>query len=101
MKQEDDGFCLSKEWRGARKLALQRDHYVCQLRLSKKCTRKANTVHHIKERSEHPELALVLSNLVSCCYWCHEETKKRKINEALIRARERNVRVIRIACEED
>lgn len=72
---KESGFYQTKEWRKARKLALQRDHYLCQLRISKNCTRKANTVHHIEELEDYPELALTLSNLTSCCYACHEETK--------------------------
>lgn len=72
---KESGFYQTKEWRKARKLALQRDHYLCQLRISKNCTRKANTVHHIKELEDYPELALDLANLTSCCYACHELTK--------------------------
>lgn len=75
------GFYQSKEWRKARKLALQRDHYLCQLRLSPDCTRKATTVHHIKELEDYPELALTLDNLTSCCYTCHELTKDKHHRE--------------------
>ena len=72
---KDDGFYQTKEWRRVRKLVLQRDHFLCQLRISPDCTRKATTVHHIKELEEYPELALVLDNLTSCCFNCHEATK--------------------------
>lgn len=72
---KDSGFYQSKAWRAARKLALQRDHYLCQLRISPNCTRKATTVHHIKELEDFPELALDMDNLTSCCYNCHELTK--------------------------
>ena len=67
----------SAAWRRLRLLALQRDHYLCQHCLGKNIIRKATEVHHIKPRSEHPELALDLDNLVSLCWDCHEETKPR------------------------
>ena len=75
---KENGFYHWPSWRKARTLALQRDRYVCQLRLSKKCTRIATEVHHIKDTDDYPELALDLDNLTSCCWWCHEETKTRK-----------------------
>ncbi len=84
------GFYQTKEWRKARKLALQRDHYLCQLRIAKNCTRKANTVHHIKALEDYPELALDLANLTSCCYACHELTKVKEF------ARPRGVRIIKM-----
>lgn len=74
---KEQGFYQSILWRAKRKKILQRDHYLCQLRISENCTRRANTVHHIKDLEQYPELALVDSNLISCCYWCHEETKTR------------------------
>lgn len=81
-KNEDSlkkqGFYHKPAWRRVRRLALQRDHYLCQLRISKKCTGVATEVHHIKPLEDFPALALDLSNLTSCCWWCHEETKDRK-----------------------
>lgn len=87
---KDSGFYQSKEWRKARKLALQRDHYLCQLHIAKDCARKANTVHHIKDLEAYPELALDLANLTSCCYACHELTKVKE------RELPRGVRIIKI-----
>lgn len=72
------GFYQTPAWRRIRTMALQRDNYLCQLRLSKKCTRIATEVHHIKPLEDFPELALDLDNLTSCCWWCHEETKRRR-----------------------
>ena len=80
-KDEDSlkkqGFYHKTAWRRVRLLALQRDHYLCQLRISKKCTGIATEVHHIKPLEDFPELGLELSNLTSCCWFCHEETKPR------------------------
>lgn len=71
------GFYKSKEWRRVRKLALQRDHYLCQDCLKEKRFTKATEVHHIRALTEHPELALNLNNLRCLCWVCHERTKKR------------------------
>ncbi len=74
---ESIAFYHSSAWRRVRKMALQRDKYICQLRLSQKCTTIATEVHHKKPRKQFPDLALDLDNLVSCCWFCHEETKER------------------------
>lgn len=74
---KEQGFYKWPVWRRVRLFALQRDNYLCQLRLSKKCTRIATEVHHIKPIAEYPELALELDNLTSSCWWCHELTKSR------------------------
>ena len=93
---KEQGFYHTKAWRHKRKKILLRDHYLCQLRLSENCTRKATTVHHIKALEDYPQLALVDDNLTSCCYSCHEETKTHKNTEALDYALSHHVRVIRI-----
>lgn len=76
---KEQGFYHTPEWRRVREVVLRRDHYLCKLRLSKNCTRMANTVHHIKALEQYPELALDVTNLISCCYACHEETKTRGV----------------------
>lgn len=86
------GFYKWPAWRRLRLLALQHDHYLCQLRLSEKCTRVATEAHHIKSIAEHPELALDLGNLTSSCWNCHELTKPR----GSVRSVPSGVRVIRI-----
>lgn len=40
--------------------------------------RDATTVHHIKHLDEHPELALVDSNLISLCADCHNKAHPEK-----------------------
>ena len=89
---KDQGFYKRPAWRRIRLQALQRDHYICQLRLSPRCTEIATEVHHIKELEDHPELGLCLDNLTSCCWYCHEETKTKKSKPKQISG----VRVIRI-----
>lgn len=91
LSMKEQGFYHLPAWRRARKLALQRDHYQCQLMLSKSCTRVATTVHHIKPLEDYPELALDLSNLTSCCYACHELTKTKST-----KAMPPGVRIIKI-----
>ena len=71
--------------------ALNRDHYLCQLRTSSKCSGIATEVHHVVPLETDPGRGLELSNLVSCCWWCHEETKIRKPPPAIS-----GVRVIRV-----
>lgn len=78
MTLKEQGFYHRPAWRKLRKAALQRDHFLCQLRLSDDCTRIATEVHHIKALEEYPELALDINNLASACWNCHELTKGRK-----------------------
>ena len=77
--KKNDPFYVSGAWRAVREEALLRDHYICQ-----KCLRKyelgliirprdATMVHHIRPRSECPELELDLNNLESLCDSCHNE----------------------------
>lgn len=66
----DRKFLNSAAWRRVRALKL-RDNPLCE-----RCQRNgrlepATHVHHVKERSIHPELALELSNLESLCTSCH------------------------------
>lgn len=77
--KRNDPFYTSAAWRAVREQALIRDHYICQ-----KCQRKADMglifrpnaatmVHHLKPRSQYPELELDLDNLESLCDACHNE----------------------------
>lgn len=71
------GFYHTPAWRSLRRLALQRDHYLCQNCLRQKRIEKATEVHHVKPIADYPELALTLDNLESLCWSCHEQTKPR------------------------
>lgn len=84
---KDRGFYHWPVWRRLRKMALQRDHYLCQLHLGPDCTGVATEVHHIKPVEEFPELALDLDNLASACWNCHEKTKQRKNGRELLPVR--------------
>ena len=95
---KDRGFYQSAAWRRARRLALQRDKYLCRLKLDDRCSRIATEVHHLRPLESAPELALDLGNLVSCCWRCHELTKRRGNKENDTPA---GVRVIRISGEGD
>lgn len=81
------GFYHWPAWRRLRRLALQRDHYLCQHCLKKGTIKTATEVHHIKPIADFPELALDLGNLVSLCWNCHEETKPRGTATASMPAR--------------
>lgn len=62
-----DPFYLSANWKRLRKMALERDHYLCQ-----RCRRRvAVVVHHIVPVKECPEKMRDLSNLESVCAMCH------------------------------
>ena len=75
---KEQGFYHWPVWRRLRIQALERDHYLCQECLRQGRLTAATEVHHKQEIRTHPELALVLSNLESLCWKCHEETKVRK-----------------------
>ena len=75
---KERNFYKRKAWLCVRRLALQRDHYLCQSCLRAGRHRVASVVHHLKELEDFPELGLELSNLESLCWDCHEATKTRK-----------------------
>lgn len=78
-----DAFYKSGIWERKRVEILERDHYECQRCLGKfgfvkhvKIT-KANTVHHIVELKDAPDLMLNDDNLISLCRNCHDEVHGR------------------------
>lgn len=62
-----DPFYLSPEWRKLRLVTLQRDGYRCVVCRRNVSGKGESRVDHIKPRRDHPELALVLSNLRTLC----------------------------------
>lgn len=66
-------FYKSTAWELAREQALIRDNYLCQHCIKRKRLTPADMVHHIKPISDHPDLALVLENLLSLCNSCHNK----------------------------
>ena len=54
------------KWWDFRKIILKRDKYICF-----RCKKKAESIHHIKNRKEFPELCFVQNNVISICRSCH------------------------------
>lgn len=61
----------------------ERDGYSCQ-----KCGRdddkKLMEAHHIKSRSENPELIFEIGNGITLCLWCHYKEHENEPSSALI-----------------
>lgn len=82
--KQTDPFYKSALWRRARRQALERDLYMCAecmaawRRRELPAPRPATVVHHIKPRSERPDLALNLDNLQSLCDACHNKKHPEK-----------------------
>lgn len=81
-----DAFYKTTEWQRLREKILARDHYECQRcnghnDLGKAIKRirltKANTVHHIQEVRDRPDLMLDENNLISLCHNCHDIVHER------------------------
>ena len=60
------------KWVKVRDLKLKQNP-LCEMCLNDNKTTLATLVHHIKLVSTHPELRLVMSNLMSLCVKCHDE----------------------------
>jgi len=90
---KNQGFYTKSAWRRCRLLALQRDKYLCQHCLKKNRVTPATEVHHIVPLEERPDLGLELSNLVSLCHACHDDTKLKQ--SSIVNARP-GIRVIKI-----
>ena len=76
-KAERDKFYGSKRWRELR-LAYLRANPLCVACLKFDLVVEADTVHHLKERLEAPELAYDWSNLEASCGPCHTQRHKLK-----------------------
>lgn len=79
-----DPFYHTDAWKAVRRQALERDHGVCQICLrawragSGRRPRNATIVHHLKPRSQYPDLSLELDNLESVCAICHNQVHPEK-----------------------
>lgn len=60
-------------WRRCREITLTRDCHTCQHCLKRGDVRPATDVHHIRPLTTHPELRLVLDNLISLCHRCNQQ----------------------------
>lgn len=65
------------DWRKVRDHKLAIDP-LCEVCLDEGRPTPASVVHHDRPIRTHPELRLVLSNLVSCCDACHREIEKER-----------------------
>lgn len=66
-----DIFYNSRTWRGKRLEILSRDNYECQRCKKLGRVSKADTVHHVKELGDRPDLGMTNDNLMSVCFRCH------------------------------
>ena len=75
-------FYRSKTWSSLRKLALERDHYLCQYCLALGVVRpNANIGDHITPAEIAPELRTDLSNIATACRDC--DNVKRKLEQEI------------------
>lgn len=77
-EQKARQFYKSQAWERRRLKVLQMDHYECQLHKQRGRYKRANTVHHVLELKDRPDLALSIwhegkRQLLSLCKDCHEE----------------------------
>jgi 5-methylcytosine-specific restriction endonuclease McrA len=57
-------------WQRLRRLVLERDGYACRIQ-GPRCRGFANTVHHVRPSSQHPELFWEPENLEAACGPCN------------------------------
>ena len=70
-------FYKQKAWYKLRAQALKRDCYCCRFCGTSVREKGQAHVDHIKRRTTHPNLALVLHNLQTLCSNCHNSVKRR------------------------
>lgn len=68
--QDSRKVYVSNRWVKVRKIALERDNYLCQDCVENKSISNASEVHHIKPLDVGGE-AYDLDNLISLCHECH------------------------------
>lgn len=65
-RQAAEGVHLGWKWSRLRK-GYMRQHPYCE-----RCGLLGEVVHHIQERSTHPHLTYIWSNLMTLCTHCHD-----------------------------
>lgn len=73
----EDIFYNSRTWRRKREQIIERDNFECQMCKDKGKFKSADTVHHIKELKDYPELGMTDENLISLCFRCHNVIHER------------------------
>ncbi|MGI6634192.1 MAG: HNH endonuclease [Christensenellales bacterium] len=76
--REAKKFYKSMEWERLRLQVLRMDHFECQRHKERGRYKRANTVHHVLELKDRPDLATSIwhegkRQLISLCKECHEE----------------------------
>ncbi len=71
-----NAFYQSREWKHIRKLALERDNFLCQMCLRDGNLVKGVIVHHLEEIKDNWNRRLDLSNLEVVCRNCHNRIHK-------------------------
>lgn len=88
LKERDEmwKFYKSKAWMKLKEEVLKEQHYECQECLKEGRLTRADTVHHVNEVKERPELALSKYyhdennkklNLIGLCKRCHNKVHNR------------------------
>lgn len=90
--KKPDPFYLLRAWRELREAALARDNWLCQRCLGRGRLTTADLVHHILPRETHPELELVLDNLMSLCIGCHNYIHDREIEQEPVKRKARIIK---------
>ena len=68
-------------WRKLRERRLKLDGYMCKECRRYGKTKPADTVHHIYQAKDYPELFWNIKNLISLCSNCHNEMHDRTTRE--------------------
>jgi 5-methylcytosine-specific restriction enzyme A len=76
-EKERTAFYSSKRWRRLRADFLK-SHPLCVTCLALGIVTSADTVHHLLERLDRPDLAYTLGNLEASCKACHTTRHKNK-----------------------
>lgn len=85
---DTDVLYKTGEWQELRQRILLRDHHECQRcnghndlgkPIKRIRLRIANTVHHIQEVRDRPDLMMEESNLISLCHECHDIVHGREL----------------------
>lgn len=85
LKEFNQSFYQSREWRSKREEIIIRDNYECQLCKDEGRMTPATEVHHIKTYKDRPDLALTDDNLISLCTQHHKDQHPEKGFQAIER----------------
>lgn len=69
--KKTSSFYNSYKWQKLRRVAFERDNWLCQRCLKKGILKRADVVHHIVEIRDDWSKRLDLDNLESLCHGCH------------------------------